>query len=367
MQHEQPSILLVDDDTETLTVLRCVLEAQGYQVVMAPSGREALDRLAKSEPAMVLSDVRMPSMDGLTLCRTIRERMDTRVPVVLMSGQASERDRAEGFAAGASDFLGKPIRRDELLSRVRGYAERWSLARKVGRLESELSTERNGRPAVVPTSSPLTFTAREDRLRELFHNRPRRFEASVVHVEMRTVGESRDGDGQPLLERLASALGTLETIHRDRAGVHLLVFDGYGATFVCPPIGGEGAKHEAAAVAVALQLRDDLRGCFRSGIGARAELECAIGVASGAVTAGPVDVEQGRPAFVALGPAATLARNLAQLAAPNDILVAELCWVRSGHGRSKAEDAERVGPLRHPRLADPQYAYRPMRRERQVA
>jgi putative two-component system response regulator len=117
-------ILVVDDLAANLTLLEHVLTAQGYQVITATDGEEAIDVVNREQPDLVLSDVRMPKMGGFALCRALKSEPGTRlVPVILMTGAAEPDDRIRAIEAGANDIVGKPIDQPELKARVRSLMD----------------------------------------------------------------------------------------------------------------------------------------------------------------------------------------------------------------------------------------------------
>lgn len=114
------TILVVDDEPAIRELLRAFLEEEGYDVVAASSGDEALRQVTAAAPAMLLSDVAMPSMSGLELCAALRRR-GFGLPVVLMSA-SYQPDVADEYAVHCDGFLGKPFDLDELLRLVARYA-----------------------------------------------------------------------------------------------------------------------------------------------------------------------------------------------------------------------------------------------------
>jgi signal transduction histidine kinase len=113
-------VLIVDDDADNRFLLRELLATEGCNIIEATDGAEALDRVAEHLPDAVLLDVLMPGMDGLEVCRRLRADARTAaLPVILVTAQRGREDRLAGIAAGASDFLTKPVDIADLRLRVR--------------------------------------------------------------------------------------------------------------------------------------------------------------------------------------------------------------------------------------------------------
>ena len=119
---EKTRVLVVDDEPQITRVLQMVLASQGYEVKTSPDGRSALSTFTEWRPHLVLTDLCMPHMDGVELCRRIRAV--SKVPIVVLSVKAAERAKVEALDAGADDYLTKPFGTDELLARVRAGLRR---------------------------------------------------------------------------------------------------------------------------------------------------------------------------------------------------------------------------------------------------
>ena len=123
MHQTSHKLLVVDDDPALARTLRVALGVEGYEVECAPDGAEALQRLAAARFDAVVLDVSMPRLDGLAVCRRMRERRD-RTPVLMLTARDAVDDRVSGLDAGADDYLVKPFALDELNARVRALLRR---------------------------------------------------------------------------------------------------------------------------------------------------------------------------------------------------------------------------------------------------
>ncbi|HVM02765.1 MAG TPA: response regulator transcription factor [Acidimicrobiales bacterium] len=120
-------ILVVDDEPALRESVARSLRFEGYNVVTAADGREALAKLASDHPDAVVVDVMMPAPDGIEVCRRMRESGDRR-PVLILTARDEVRDRVRGLDAGADDYLVKPFAYEELLARLRAMLRRASAA-----------------------------------------------------------------------------------------------------------------------------------------------------------------------------------------------------------------------------------------------
>lgn len=121
----QPTVLVVDDEAAQREVLRYNLEAEGFRVVTAADGEEALLVVAEEQPDLVVLDWMMPRLSGLEVCRRIKTRAVTReIPVLMLSARSEEVDKVRGLETGADDYVIKPYSVLELMARVRAQMRR---------------------------------------------------------------------------------------------------------------------------------------------------------------------------------------------------------------------------------------------------
>lgn len=158
-------VLVVDDDPKILAFVASHLKAQGYEVETAKDGQDALEKAALTQPALVLLDLAMPVLDGITVLKRLREWYSG--PVIILSAHTEEQEKVQALDLGADDYLAKPFGMEELLARVRAAfrrAERWDTSVPdrasidAGRLCIDLAERR---VAVDGREVPLTRTEYE--------------------------------------------------------------------------------------------------------------------------------------------------------------------------------------------------------------
>src|SRR6202166_2799351 len=123
------TILIVDDEPQIRRVMRTTLSSNGYAVLEAKTGEEALEIIRKERPELVLLDVNMPGIGGLEVCREIRDQSD--VAIIMLTVSNSEHDKVLALDAGADDYVVKPFGMEELLARIRAALRRTSSAEPV--------------------------------------------------------------------------------------------------------------------------------------------------------------------------------------------------------------------------------------------
>ncbi len=148
-------LLVVDDEPKLLLAVAACLRGEGYEVTTARGGREALVSLAGTMPDLIVSDIRMPGMDGYTLARHVRANARTAlIPVVFLTAKDETADRIEGFRNGVDAYLTKPFEPDELIAVIR------NILRRVERTHAEIARlvgdANQHREAVVVHDEDLT-------------------------------------------------------------------------------------------------------------------------------------------------------------------------------------------------------------------
>ena len=141
-RHMAKRILVVDDEAKLLRAVAVDLRGEGYDVATARSGAEALALVAQSLPDLIVSDIRMPGMDGYQLARRLRENARTAIiPIIFLTAKDTSADRIEGFRSGVDAYITKPFEPDELLVVIAGILRRVErthaeIARIVGKPEA---------------------------------------------------------------------------------------------------------------------------------------------------------------------------------------------------------------------------------------
>jgi two-component system KDP operon response regulator KdpE len=160
---ERSRILVVDDETQIARVLKTALNSQGYEVKTAGDGESALNLATDWIPDLVVTDLSMPGMTGIELCRSVRER--SHVPIIVLSVRGEEKTKIEALDAGADDYVTKPFSVSELLARVRA-----NLRRAATTQESAAAVVEDGDFYINPESRVVRVREKE------VHLTPKEFE-----------------------------------------------------------------------------------------------------------------------------------------------------------------------------------------------
>ena len=157
-------ILLVEDEIELAQLVRDYLEAAGFEVSMFHDGQEAYDSFLQRKPSLMILDLMVPRMDGLTICRKVREQSD--VPIIMVTARTEEIDRVLGLNMGADDYVCKPFSPKELVARVQAVLRR--LERKAESEDQSLFRMDRAQQRIWYQQKTLNLTPTEFRLLELF-------------------------------------------------------------------------------------------------------------------------------------------------------------------------------------------------------
>ena len=122
-----PPILVVDDDAKIVALLRAYLEREGFRVITAGDGKQALAAIGQEGPLLIVLDVMLPEVDGMAVLRRVRQESD--VPILMLSARGAVADRIQGLAEGADDYLSKPFSPAELVVRVKAVIRRTEVDR----------------------------------------------------------------------------------------------------------------------------------------------------------------------------------------------------------------------------------------------
>ena len=117
-----PTILIVEDDDTVREALSAGLESEGYEVILSDNGLDGLKQAKEEGPDLILLDLMLPEMDGLSVCRALRRNSD--VPIIMLTARGTEMDKIVGLETGADDYVVKPFSLGELLARIRSLLRR---------------------------------------------------------------------------------------------------------------------------------------------------------------------------------------------------------------------------------------------------
>ena len=158
-----PKILIVDDDQNIVRLLRLYLRNEGYDVVSAADGRQALDRFGQETPDLVLLDLMMPQLSGLEVCTEIRKHSE--VPVIMLTARSEDIDKIVGLEMGADDYITKPFNPREVVARVKAALRRRNWDRTADG-EPDPAPVSVGNITMDPASRDVTVAGTRVRLRQ---------------------------------------------------------------------------------------------------------------------------------------------------------------------------------------------------------
>jgi two-component system response regulator MprA len=214
-------ILVVDDDRRITSMLRRALRAEGYEVRIANDGSEGLARVRERQPDLVVLDLLMPGIDGLAVCRRLREESD--LPILILTAKDETQDRVRGLDSGADDYLVKPFALDELLARVRALLRRRESREQRVLHFADLALDLTSRIA-TRGDQRIELTTREFELLAYFMRHPREVltqeqildrvwegqydtESNVLHVYVGYLRNKLEAGGRPRLIHTVRGVG----------------------------------------------------------------------------------------------------------------------------------------------------------------
>ncbi len=174
-------VLVVDDDAKTVELVKLYLDRDGYQVLTAYDGVEALRLAREGYPDLIVLDLMLPDIDGLEICRTLRRESD--VPIIMLTARTTDRDKLAGLDLGADDYVTKPFSPKELAARVRAVLRRLPGERgpeeiKIGKLSMNLATHE-----AWFAGRPLNLTTVEFKLLGILAKEPGRVHSRTSLIE----------------------------------------------------------------------------------------------------------------------------------------------------------------------------------------
>ncbi len=170
------TILVIEDDIELSNVMNVFLISEGFHVVQAFSGREGLEALEKESPLLVILDIMLPGIDGITICRRIREANN--IPIIIISAKNTDTDKVLALGVGADDYLTKPFSQIELVARVKSHIRRVTVLSGSG--QSKPSVKKVFGPLVIDAASyevtvnekPIELSPKEFQLLDFLSDHP---------------------------------------------------------------------------------------------------------------------------------------------------------------------------------------------------
>lgn len=188
MDNEKKNILVVDDDHEIVQSIALILESEGYNILRGYDGQEALDLAVSNDIHLIIIDVMMPKMDGLSAIMKIREEKN--VPIIVLSAKSENSDKILGLSMGADDYVSKPFNPNELVARVNSHLRRYT---SLGDINTTSENEIvNGRLSFNKDTRELSadgeavkLTATETKIVELLmNNLGRAFPAEEIYSKI---------------------------------------------------------------------------------------------------------------------------------------------------------------------------------------
>ena len=332
---EPPRLLIVDDNPANLEIMQARLARQGYEILTAADGDEALALARERTPDLILLDVMMPGKDGIQVCRELKgDRSLPFMPIILVTAKSDPDDIVTGLDAGGDEYITKPIDHAALIARVRSILrikalhdtvqeqaaqlEAWNraLEARVAAQVSELQRLSALKRFFAPQVAELIMSSGEERLLDS-HRR----EVVVVFCDLRgftAFAEAAEPEEvMEVLRQYHEALG--ELIFRYEGTLERFVGDGMVVLFNDPlPCPDPAAR----AVRMALEMRERVGDLSRTWRKRGHQLGFGVGIAQGFATLGRIGFE-GRFDYTVIGPVPNLASRLCDEAADGEVLLSQ--------------------------------------------
>jgi len=174
-------VLVVDDDAKTVELVKLYLNRDGYRVLTAYDGIEALRLAREASPDLIVLDLMLPGIDGLEVCRTIRIESD--VPIIMLTARTTDEDKLTGLGLGADDYVTKPFSPRELAARVRAVLRRLPGERGPGEIKHGELTVNFVKHEAYLDNRPLNLTSIEFKLLGVFVKEPGRVFSRAQLIE----------------------------------------------------------------------------------------------------------------------------------------------------------------------------------------
>jgi adenylate cyclase len=314
MVSTRTKILIADDSFESVELLKAVLSNQGYQVIIAFDGEEALDKAHKEKPDLLLLDIMMPKVDGYEVCRRLKADPNTaRIPILILTARDDIPDRVKGLDLGAEDYFTKPFNIQELVARVQARL------RAKHREDDLLDTERR----VRNTFQRYVST----RVVERLLRSPERVELGGVKQEVTVLFADLRGftavaehvPPEQLIEILNGYLtaGAQPILEHDGT-INQYAGDEIMAIFNVPL---QQKDHVLRAVKAGLAIHRQLR-VYNATLEPDLRLNCGVGIGTGQAVVGNVGTSQIMN-YTAVGDVVNLAKRLEESAKGGQVLIGE--------------------------------------------
>jgi two-component system alkaline phosphatase synthesis response regulator PhoP len=228
---KKEKILIIEDDQETAEYLKQSLLLEDYEPIIALTGQEGLDKVKSENPNLILLDLNLPDIDGLDICRTIKQDVDTRqIPIIVITARVTTEDKVTGLEAGADDYILKPFSSREVIARIKALFRRVDFyAPQPDEILSKggITLDVGAKHVIVTTHVEVDLSPKEFQLLYLLMKNS----GKVLNREylLKTLwGYSEDKETRTLdihIQRLRKKLG-------EEASKHIETIEGFGYKFI---------------------------------------------------------------------------------------------------------------------------------------